>query len=207
MHYRHIVFDVDGTLVDTERSEVLSLQQAIREKTGVVRPYEELKVVFGTIGRFGLKKLGYSPEEVDIIYPYWYDLSISSIGGAPVFPDVKELLDKLVDLGLALGIVTSRDRESYRLGAEPNGFARYFTTVICMEDTQCHKPHPEPLLSYIEKARAEKDRTLFVGDSAYDMQCAAAAGIDSALALWGTQDKTLPATHRLASPNDLLQIL
>lgn len=147
MKYHHIVFDVDGTLVDTERSEIVALQQALRETVGGERPYDELKIVFGTTGRVGLKKLGYSPEEVDKIYPRWYDLSLDSIGQAPLFPGIAELLEALRVEGYHMGVVTSRDRESYRLGMEPNGFARYFDVVVCMEDTENHKPHPEPLLS------------------------------------------------------------
>ncbi|WP_087065102.1 HAD family hydrolase [Intestinibacillus massiliensis] len=207
MKYTHIVFDVDGTLIDTAQSELQALRQALCEVMGQAKPDCELNTVFGTTGRMGLQILGYTPEEIDRIYPRWYELSVATIGQSPVFPGIPALLETLDRRGLALGVVTSRSYEAYLLGAKPHGMEPYFKTVVCRDDTERHKPEPEPLLAYLGRAGAQAGRTLYVGDSAFDVACAKAAGVDSALAGWGTQDKGLPATYYLEKPADLCAFL
>lgn len=129
-----------------------------------------------------------------------YEDAVSLFGG------VAETLEKLLERGLALGIVTSKTREEFVHDFNRFGIGGYFQTVVCAEDTVEHKPNPAPLLKYMELFGASRERVLYVGDSTYDSQCAHAAGVDFALTLWGTHDPAIPAQHRIQMPGHLLAL-
>ena len=63
---------------------------------------------------------------------------------------------------------------------------------MCADDTVEHKPASGPLLKYMELSGAEKEEILYIGDSVYDSKCAENAGVDFALAVWGSHTKTTP---------------
>lgn len=66
-----------------------------------------------------------------------------------------------------------------------NYIERFFDHMVLYEITREHKPSPQPLQKFLELSGAAPEETLYVGDAAWDMQCAAAAGAKGALALWG----------------------
>lgn len=207
MKFKYIAFDVDGTLIDTAASEMRVLAQALDEIMGDPLPEGCLQMFFGTSGRAGLARMGYTPGEIERIYPRWLELSNATIGDNPMFPGVEEMLDALAAAGAKMGVVTSRTHKGYQAGEERCHLERYFSTAVCAEDTERHKPYPDPLLAYLERAGARPEETLYVGDSAYDMACAEAAGVPSALALWGANDKELLAGFRAETPAALLRYI
>ena len=87
---------------------------------------------------------------------------------------------------------------------KPLGLAKYFTTVVCADDTVEHKPNAAPLLAYLAKANASPQNTIYIGDSIYDIQCATNAGIDFGLALWGNNiSNPIQANYYFKTPNDI----
>ena len=76
--------------------------------------------------------------------------------------------------------------------------------IICADDTEKHKPNPEPLLKYMELSKTNNDDILYIGDSTYDMQCANSANVKFAFAKWGNKYQTLNADFVLEKPSDLL---
>src|SRR5690606_14155979 len=90
----------------------------------------------------------------------------------------------------------------------PSGLLPLFETTICYEDTDEHKPHPEPLLLFLKRSGLAAGDVLFIGDTVYDMQCAEAAGVDFGLALWGTiEPDKLTGRYRLNHPSEILAAL
>src|SRR5699024_10472546 len=83
-----------------------------------------------------------------------------------------------------------------------------FHYIISASDTENHKPHPDPLLFCLKELGADKNETVYIGDSIYDMQSAKSAGIKFALALWGS--KTIKgfetADYILNKPRDILTL-
>jgi len=100
--------------------------------------------------------------------------------------EMLEVLENLRHQGYTLGIVTSRDWQEYRAYFSSPSFDALFACIICKEDTLLHKPDPEPLLAYMRKMNAVKEDCIYIGDMDTDMECAARAGVSSALAVWGT---------------------
>ena len=89
---------------------------------------------------------------------------------------------------------------------DPLGLSSYFEEMITADDTTKHKPHPEPLLSCMERLNAPPSKTIYIGDSIYDMQSAKAAGIKFGLALWGakTTEKFDSADYIFKQPIDII---
>ena len=187
-HFDHIVFDVDGTLADTEESVLSSLVQIVQEETGKTLPRHELEFALGIPGKDALEKLGiYSQATLD----RWCQIAASFKSTISVFPGLHEVIATLSDNGCKLGIVSSRARDEYAEEIAPLGFDKYFEHIILVEDTTEHKPAPAPML---------------VGDTVYDEQCATSAGVSFARAAWGSHQDIPNATYNLKTPNDLLTL-
>lgn len=81
----------------------------------------------------------------------------------------------------------------------------YFSYAVCADDLADHKPHPAPLLKCIEDLSVSPCESLYIGDSRYDLKCAASAKVDFALALWGCREpEQFSCKRKLSSPEELL---
>lgn len=150
-HFDHIVFDVDGTLADTEESVLSSLVQIVQEETSKTLPRHELDFALGIPGKDALEKLGiYSQATLD----RWCQVAASFKSTISVFPGLLEVIATLADSGCKLGIVSSRARDEYAKEIAPLGFDKYFEHIILVEDTTEHKPAPAPMLEYLRRAGA-----------------------------------------------------
>ena len=91
---------------------------------------------------------------------------------------------------------------------EPLGLADYFSTIVCADDTDEHKPQAAPLVAYLAKAHVSPENALYIGDSIYDIQCANNAGVDSGLVLWSNNvSNPIRADYYFKTPNDISKIL
>lgn len=202
MKYDVVVFDVDGTLIDTEEPILLSLQHMLLRVTGRLYPLEELYFALGIPGAEALRRLDIPDKEKAM--EMWLSYIARYEYMQKPFQGIPEVAAWLKAQGVGLGIVTSRLREDFRKSVGGYDFIRYFDTVICADDTTKHKPEAEPMLALIEKMDVEPSRVLFVGDSVYDMECARAAGADGALALWGAHfPEKIKAAFYIESPDDI----
>lgn len=200
--YRHIVFDIDGTLLDTEHPVLISLQEALEQAAGLHYELKDLTFAFGIPGNDALAQLGI--PDAPAVRRVWIELLKQRHGEMKLFEGADEVTRRLSERGVGLGIVTSKTHETFELDFTGFGIADRFGCVICSDDTAEHKPAPGPLLAYLERTGAQADEALYVGDSIYDEQCAHAAGLDFALAVWGHHARDLPAEHY---PDTLLDLL
>ena len=202
MKYKHIVFDIDGTLIDTEYAVLHSLKETIKELSERDIPCSELKFALGITGTDALKKL--EIKETSYALELWDKNMRNYTNTIKVFDGIIELLRELQCLDYEMGIVTSKTREEFTHDFCPFGISHYFKTIICADDTQKHKPSAEPLLKYMELSKTDNSKVLYIGDSKYDSKCAENAGIDFALAVWGSHNKHIKANYFLERPADLL---
>ena len=200
MNYSHIVFDVDGTLIDTFYSNMQSLQDTLKDLTGEVHPLEELGRFFGIPGMETAVQLGLDDPAAAL--RQWEQTLQRYRHTDRVYDGIPELLETLSRAGLSLVVVTSRTRAEFDADFSILPIARYFRTTITASDTLRHKPEPDPLLEYIRRAGCDKEQVLFIGDSPFDMQCAAAAGVASGLAGWGATGPR-PCTHHFQTPQEV----
>lgn len=206
MKYTHIIFDIDGTLIDTENAALSSLRDTILEMQHRTMEIEELRYTFGIPSEVTLRELGV--EDVQAGCRVWNDSMKKYFHTINVFDGVDALVKELKAQHYHLGVITSKTRKEYENDFLPFALGDYFDTVITVEDALHPKPSPDPIFKYLELAGAKKEEVLYIGDSSYDMQCALDAGVDFGLALWGCHSvRHIYATHYFSTPQDLTYLL
>ena len=204
---KYFIFDVDGTLLNSAEVDQQCLQQMLRE-FGQEHTLEELRPSFGKPGRQTLADLGFSGEAAERAMDRWEGLTLERIAEVRAINGVEAMLKALHERGCRCGIVTSRTHYQYDYGFSPLGLDGYFDAVICMEDAPRTKPAPDPLLECLRRMGGTADEAVYIGDSACDMECAAAAGVKSCLALWGIPEGAcIRADIELAAPADALKLI
>jgi len=202
--YNYIIFDIDGTILDTEIAVLSSLQKLLLEERNENFSFEDLSFALGIPGEAALSKLGIT----DLLESNekWNKYLKDYFHHVKVFDDVKDTLVKLNEMGIATGIVTSKTKQEFINDFEPFGLSNYFKLVVCADDTEKHKPDPEPILKFIELSGADKSKAIYIGDTKYDSDCAVGAGIDFALALWGAKTSTgIHANYIFETPKQILE--
>lgn len=205
MKYKHIVFDIDGTLIDTEYAVLHSLQETVRILSGNKIPCSELMFALGITGVDALKKL--EIKDIPHAMRLWNKNMCEHTATVKVFDGITELLESLLRLDYEMGIVTSKTKEEFEHDFCSFGISHYFKTIVCADDTNEHKPNAAPLLKYTELAEIAHESVLYVGDSEHDSKCADNAGIDFALAVWGSHNKNIKADYLIEQPAGLLAVL
>ncbi len=204
--YKHLVFDIDGTIIDSAKINMLSLQETVKELRGDVMPLEDLYFSFGIPGVRAMEILGFpEPEKAVQVWIRNYSACAERLG-MPLFPGMREILERLREKGASLGIITSKLREEYDEHFEKQGLLELFPWVVTASDTPKGKPYPDPMLEYLRRTGAAPEEVLYFGDTAYDMDCARSAGVDHALVLWGClSPEGIEATYRLEKAEEILK--
>ena len=201
---RHVVFDIDGTLINTAYANLCSLRDAVRHYTGVDHSHEELTFSLGRSAVDTMKILNVDPSLYEAVVSMWEDSLQNYADTIHYFPGIPQVVEKLHEAGYPIGIVTSQSKAEFASFAILDQLRPYFGVVICAEDTQKHKPNPDPLLKYAELAGADITEVTYIGDSPYDKACALSAGARFILAPWGSaQPVEVPEECRAGSPGDI----
>lgn len=207
MNYTHIVFDVDGTLLNTAHCILQALKDTLETISGETYETDKLNFALGMTSENVLRHLNVKEESIPSVIDAWVKKEEECSDLIRPFPGIETLLAQLKDAGAELGIVTSRTHSELELVFRPFSLLDFFSVIICADDTSEHKPSPAPLLKYMEKAGTGPEQVLYVGDSAQDMECAGRAGTAGALAVWGTRNHEIPATYYPAHPLDLGRLI
>ncbi|MBR4353307.1 MAG: HAD-IA family hydrolase [Bacteroidales bacterium] len=194
MKYRHFVFDIDGTLLDTERTGVLSLIQTVRELMSEELPYEKAYHFFGIPSAKASGILGY--DDAARFGEVWEEHFQELMHLVKPFPGVAQVLSDLRARGCHTGVVTSRSRTEINYDPHLAVLLPFFEVVIGSEQSERHKPFPDPMLAYLKAADARASETLYLGDTMHDYRCGHDAGCDFALADWrGRGTQGIPADY------------
>jgi pyrophosphatase PpaX len=206
-----LLLDFDGTIADSIELILAAYRYAFTEVRGAALPDSLWLEGVGTPLMTQLEGLAESPEEVPLLLePYRrfaideHDRMIRS------FPTMETCLKQFKNSGVALGIVTSKNSIGLARGLRALQLEDYFSALLSSDDTELHKPHPEPVLLALERLGADPARTLFVGDSLHDLEAGRAAGVKTGAALWGPfgREKLAPAEpdYWLDSPEQMLPL-
>lgn len=201
---KHFIFDLDGTLIDTEQSVLKTWQKTLSEY-GHKFSLSDLSCVLGVTTDIGLQRLNVTADGSFI--DSWQDNYAEFAKEAGYFDGVIEMLLCLKNNGCSVGAVSSRCKKEYEDFFNDFDFDNIFDAVVLEEDTLNHKPHPEPLLKYMQLVKADKSDCIYIGDMPGDVQCANTAGITSALALWnGSEIICDQAKIILRSTDDVISL-
>lgn len=186
--YKTYLFDADGTLLDTTELIYQSFLNTFRIYGGFDVSREAIYSDIGIPLLPQMKKhLGErSPEEYDEILEVHRDYQKSIYHETlRLYDGVKEGLEELKRRKVSMGIVTSRNRDSLDRYLKHTDIYRYFEVIATPENTENHKPHPEPVLWAMKELAARREETLFTGDAVFDIISGRDAGVDTALVTWG----------------------
>jgi pyrophosphatase PpaX len=184
MRFPVVLFDFDGTLVDSGRIILASFRHAT--KTVLEREIPDEVLVAG-VGGSGIAEqmaaidADHAAELVRVYREHNEPLHEE----LEAFEGVAELLERLHGEGRRLGIVTAKRRPTVQLAFDRLELESWFDAVVCREQTEHGKPHPEPVLRALEILDATPADAAFVGDSPYDMGAGLAAGVFTVGVSWG----------------------
>ena len=205
--YKAIIYDIDGTLLNTVKQNMYPLIQIIKEELDEDWTFEQVTRFTAQPGRKTLQDLGI--KDIEGVYARWVSY-VNSYGLRAVpFDGIPELLSAVREKGLKQGVVSAKSRRQYGIDMVPQGFDKFMESAILCEDTDKHKPDPTPLFMCLEQLGVEGKDALYMGDARSDMTAAHAAGMDFAYASWGSffpMDRTEP-TYYLDHPMDLMKSL
>lgn len=208
-----VLFDFDGTIMDTNHVIMKSWQHTFLTVEGKERPEEEILATFGEPLYLTMEKL--LPripveEGAEIYRSFHYDHFTDLI---EIFPGILELLEEVKKRGYKTGVVTSRMAHTTEIGLKKYDMERFFDVVITCEDTEKFKPDPEPVNLAMRRLESAPEETIMVGDSIFDILSARGAGAKSALVSWAIaiseEDKSgdNAPDYILEKAEDLLDIL
>lgn len=204
--YKCIIFDLDGTMLDTEKMNMIPLQRLIKEELSIDIKYEDLLKYRAYAGKTTLKMLGF--KDIEASYSKWVKYVNEYEDGAKLYEGFDEVIKGLDENGILCGIASSKMKSQYEIDFLKTGLQSYMKSVILAEDTENHKPHPELLLKAIEILNIEPKDAMYVGDTFADYKSTKAAGMDFGLAVWGATDLDgIKADHYLNTPKDILKVL
>lgn len=189
--YDAYLFDADGTLVDTKEI-IVNSYRAMGDALGIPidralvydtvgLPFEQqMRMVIGEdhpADYFEKAKKLYTDSQMELCRKH-----------LRAFPGVEEGLRALRNMGKKMAVVSSRRLVTLKPFLEAVGLDGYFSVWVTPEDTERHKPHPEPALYAARLLGVEPGQCVFIGDATFDIECGSAAGMDTAFVVWGGMD-------------------
>jgi phosphoglycolate phosphatase len=209
---RLVIFDCDGTLVDSGRTIHRALDTTFRAHNLVCPPRHEAQKVIGLSLEQAMAAL--APEADAATLAETYKGNFIAMRGAgeveePLFDGILDLLDALEEDGWLLGIATGKSLRGLNHCLESHGLTRRFVTLQTA-DNNPSKPHPGMAHTAMAEVGAMPKETLFIGDTAWDMGCARSAGCVAVGAAWGyhTPEELLAdgAHHVADHPSEIGEI-
>lgn len=179
-----VLFDFDGTIMDTNSVILMSWQHTFRTLEGCEKEEEVITATFGeplevTMGKF------FPNIDVDHaieVYRSFHHENFTDL--IALFPGMKEVVESVKQKGYKTGLVTSRLYRTVMEGLEKYDLKKYFDVIITPDDTTKHKPDPAPINIALEKLGSKAENAVMLGDTTFDILCARNAGVESILVSW-----------------------
>ncbi|MDQ3866896.1 MAG: HAD-IA family hydrolase [Actinomycetota bacterium] len=211
MRHPTVLFDLDGTLIDSGAMILASFRHATRTVLAREIPDEELVAAVGGATIHDQMRV-FDVERVEDLVEAYRAHNTPLHEELEAFEGVDRVLASLRSEGRRLGVVTAKRRRTVDLAFRVLDLGRWFDTVVTAEDTARHKPDPEPVLLALDRLGGTPAAAAFVGDSPFDVAAGKAAGVFSVAVLWGgihPEEKLRGAGADVVvqSPEELLNVL
>jgi pyrophosphatase PpaX len=207
-----VVFDLDGTLVDTAALHVAATAFATSEVFGQAAPESEIRQSLGRPLPESMRLVSAGRGEIDALERAFMRYYIVHEGDeAQCFASTLAMLDALHAAGFALALLSNKLRAWGQAEIARLGLASYFAIAVFMEDMPQPKPSGWALRPIFDALALPPARVLLVGDGIADIACARASGAQSGAALWGALDRdaliAAGPTFVLPEMSDLLRVV
>ncbi|MBC7262879.1 MAG: HAD family hydrolase [Chloroflexi bacterium] len=179
-----LIFDLDGTLVDTFPLIIASLQHACEVATGRRHSEAEVVTMFGPTEQ-DILHTAVGPVRYSVAEHAYYDYyERHHAQYVSVYEGIVRLLDQALHHGYRLALFTGKNHRSAWFTIRATGLEKYFPVVITGDDIEFNKPHPQGIWLALRELGVEAKRAAYVGDMPADIEAGHAAGVRTAGALW-----------------------
>lgn len=188
-HVQAVLFDLDGTLLDTAPDLAAALNTLLTEQQRAALTFEQIRPHVSH-GATAMVRLGFGLEPADALFDtlrerfleiYRQNLATHT----RLFKGMAKVLEHLESQGRAWGVVTNKPAWLTEPLLDALELRRRAACVISGDSLPVRKPHPEPLLAACRRVGSEPSRTVYVGDAERDVAAARAAGMRALIALFG----------------------
>lgn len=185
--FSNIIFDFDGVILNSLKVQQKALFQSFRE----VYKHEK----YPSFKEF----LSYSGDSIENIFTKmnlslnmiskYREVSRNSIDELEIFQGIEKLLEDIQKLDFRCGLCTGKDKERTHEILEYFGLKKYFHVIICSDEVENPKPHPDGIIHILNKLDANIDNTVMIGDAENDILAAKGASIPSIGVTWGSSNR------------------
>ena len=192
-----LVFDWDGTVMDSIARIVASLHAAITDLGWEPRTAYALRDIIGLGLREAVQRLYPQLEAAEyspFVERYRYHFMVADPTPSELFPGAADTLRELQRQGYLLAVATGKGRQGLNKVLDETGLTALFQSTRCADET-ASKPHPQMLLEIMHELNIPASATLMIGDTEYDMEMAANAGTSALAVDYGVHDRVRLARH------------
>ncbi len=207
-----VLFDLDGTLIDSLRLILDSYHHTLQEHQLPARDDAYWLRGVGTPLRVQFQDYAEDPAILEQLVATYRNYNLANHDRmVTIYPGVAEMMKAVRSAGARTALVTSKNREGAVRGLRRTGLESFLDVLVCADDVVRPKPDREPVDKAIAQLGAMAADAIFVGDSIHDMHSGHAGGVATAAALWGPFSRAELAPSApdfwLARPADLLPLL
>ena len=209
MRYPAVLFDLDGTLIDSGAIILASFRHATQTVLRREIPDAELAALVGGSNIHDQMR-AIDAAQVDELVRVYREHNEPLHDELEAFEGIEHVLARLKRDGRLLGIVTAKRRKTVELAFAVLPLERYFDVVVTSDMTERHKPDPEPVLTALGRLGVGPAEAAFVGDSPFDVASGKAAGVFTVAVAWGNIhpiENLAEADVLVETPEQLLEVL
>jgi len=209
---RTVLFDLDGTLIDSVRLILDSYHHTFAAHGLPPRTDDEWLAGVGTPLTAQFAAWGHDSDTIQALIATYREYNLKHHDRmVTVYPGVVDVVRTLKEEGVATGLVTSKNRTGAVRGLTLVRLEALMDVLVCSDEVENPKPHPEPVEKAVRLLDADPEATVYVGDSIHDMHSGRAAGVRTAAVLWGPFGRSHLEGARpdywLERPEDLLALV
>ncbi|MBY0123406.1 pyrophosphatase PpaX [Bacillus sp. S/N-304-OC-R1] len=205
-----ILFDLDGTLIDTNELIISSFLHVLGNYYPDCYKREDVIPFLGPTLRETFESI--NPEKVEEMIVAYREFNIGNHDLlVKEFPGVFETVKTLKESGYKIGIVTTKMLKTVKMGLSLTKLDQFFDVVVALDHVQKPKPDPEPILKALELLQSKPEEAIMVGDNSHDILGGKNAGTKTAGVAWSVKGKEFlqgfQPDYMLDNMADLLDIL
>ena len=209
--YNTVLFDLDGTLLDTNKLIMDSFHYAFNKIYKEVPGTDALTSFFGMTLVEAFKRLAKNEKDVDKLITSFREFNLSNHDNyVKIFPGVEDTILELKRNDFKIGVVTSKLNKTAKRGLELFDLGKHIDVFIGADDTHIHKPDPYPVMECLRRIGAKGESSFMVGDSPHDITAGKLSGCKTVFvnySMVNVDRNLLECDYRINHMNELAGIL
>lgn len=168
-NFKLYIFDFDGTIADTIPHIVNCILKCIDKFNLKKLSYDNVEKYNGAVLADALKHLGATDEQLPEIKKYYADIFFDDVSDIHLYDNFLDTIKSLKDNGCLLAVASNRGRNTMIPLLESLGILSYFDKIVCESDVENKKPNPDMINLILEELNIDREDTLVLGDTAFDI--------------------------------------